>query len=140
MPTTFDPLQSVASIFGIGEPLRVLVVEDNPDLARVLTMLLRHFGFEVQTLHDGQLVIATARSFRPHFILLDINLPVINGFEIAELIRSDPSFNNVVIIITSAYSPDMYRDRMNRARIDHYLTKPVQFDELIQLLVPRFTD
>jgi CheY-like chemotaxis protein len=109
-------------------------------LARVLSMLLRHFGFEVRTLHDGQLVIATARSFRPHFILLDINLPVMNGLEIAELIRSDPSLKNVMIIITSAYSPETYRDRLNRARIDHYLIKPVVFDELIRLLVPRSPD
>jgi DNA-binding response OmpR family regulator len=113
---------------------RVLVVEDNADLARLLTLLLQHCGFDVQTLSDGHLVLATARSFRPHFILLDIGLPDMDGYQLAELLRKDPDLKKVVIIAMSAYSSDMHPNRLRRAKFDHYLVKPVEFESLLSLL------
>ena len=86
---------------------RVLVVEDNArePIARLMTLLLQHCGFDVRTLFDGHRVLATARSFRPHFILLDIGLPGMDGYQVAEQLRSDSDLNAVVIIAVSGYSP-----------------------------------
>jgi two-component system, chemotaxis family, CheB/CheR fusion protein len=111
---------------------RVLVVEDNPNVARMSAMLLELYGIDVKTLSHGRAVCEMARSFRPHFILLDIGLPDIDGFQVAELLRQDPDFNSTVIIAVSAYSPDAYPART--APFDHYLVKPVDFDVLIALL------
>jgi CheY-like chemotaxis protein len=114
---------------------RVLVVDDNADIARLMALLLLHFGFDVRTLFDGHLVLATARSFRPHFILLDIGLPGIDGYQVAEQLRSDQDLDDMVIIAVSGYSPDMFPGRSRPARFDHHLTKPVGLETLLPLLV-----
>jgi DNA-binding response OmpR family regulator len=113
---------------------RVLVVDDNADIARLVTLLLQHCGFDVRTLLDGHLVLATARSFRPHFILLDIGLPGMDGYQVAELVREDADLKDVVIIAISAYSPGMSPGRSRPAKFDHYLVKPVDFQSLLSLL------
>jgi CheY-like chemotaxis protein len=116
-------------------PYRVLVVEDNPDLARTATLLQLH-GLEVETLATGLPVVDTARSFRPHFIVLDIGLPDIDGYEVAERLRKDPELNAITIIGVSAYSPGMYLGRERPEHFDHYLVKPVNFTDLLSLLGP----
>lgn len=114
---------------------RVLVVEDNANNARLMTLLLLHFGFDVRTLFDGRLVLATARSFRPHFILLDIGLPGMDGYQVAEQLRSDSDLKDVVIIAVSAYSPDWHPSRSRPTCFNHHLTKPVGLESLLPLLV-----
>jgi CheY-like chemotaxis protein len=113
---------------------RVLVVEDNPNVARMATVLLELYGLDVKTLSHGNPVVDMARSFRPHFILLDIGLPDMDGFQVAELLRQDTELNSTVIIAVSAYSPDMYPGKTQTAKFDHYLVKPVDFDALVTLL------
>jgi CheY-like chemotaxis protein len=118
-------------------PLRVLIVEDNADLATMLVWLLRNCGFDVRSVLSGNLALDAARCFRPHFILLDIGLPGLDGYQVAELIRSDPELSKVVIIAVSAYSPHTHSERFRKAGFNHYLAKPVQLDDLLPLLVPR---
>lgn len=117
--------------------LRVLVVNDNDDIARLTTLLLEHCGFDVRTLFDGLRVLATTRSFRPHFILLDIGLPGLDGYQVADQLRGDPDLDDVVIIAVSGYSADMYATRSSPPRFDHHLTKPVGLETLLSLLVLR---
>ena len=97
--------------------------------------LLLHCGFDVRTLFDGHLVLATARSFRPHFILLDIGLPGMDGYQVAEQLRSDSDLKDVVIVAVSAYSPDRHPSRSRPACFNHHLTKPVGLENLLSLLV-----
>ena len=113
---------------------RVLVVEDNPNVARMAAMMLELYGLDVQTLSHGRTVVDTARSFRPHFILLDIGLPDMDGFQVAELLRQDAELNDTVIIAVSAFSPDFFPAETRTAPFDHYLVKPVDFDSLVSLL------
>jgi DNA-binding response OmpR family regulator len=113
---------------------RVLVVEDNPSVARMATMMLEMYGLDVHTLDRGRPVVAAARSFQPHFILLDIGLPDIDGFQVAKLLRQEPELIKTVIIAVSAYSPDMYPAESRTAPFDHYLVKPVDFDALVSIL------
>jgi DNA-binding response OmpR family regulator len=108
----------------------------NPDLARTAMLRLQLYGMDVQTLSTGLPVLDTARSFRPHFILLDIGLPDLNGFQIAELIRRDPELNRITIIGVSAYNADMCSGQSRPEHFDHYLVKPVNFDSLVSLLTP----
>ncbi len=120
-----------------GDRLRVLVAEDHADISRLFTWMLNHFGFEAVAVLDGRQVHPTARSFRPHFILLDIGLPGLDGYQIAELIRNDADLNHVVIIGISAYSRDMEVGHDRQSYFDHYFTKPVDIQSILPLLVPR---
>jgi hypothetical protein len=69
-----------ASTFGREGRRRVMVVDDNADLARLTSLVLAKYGFDVATVHDGPVAIAIARSFRPHVVLLDIGLPGMDGY------------------------------------------------------------
>lgn len=120
-----------------GDRLRVLVAEDHIDLSRIITWMLRHCGFDVQAVLDGLQILPTARSFKPHFILLDIGLPGLDGYQAAELIRDDPELNDIIIIAISAYAPDVPSCRNRRSCFDHHLTKPVDIKTILPLLVPR---
>jgi two-component system, sensor histidine kinase len=114
---------------------RVLVVDDNVDNAQLLSLLLQHSGFDVQTLFDSHLVLTTARSFRPHSILLDIGMPGMDGYQVAEQLRGDLELKDVVIIALSAYGPSVHPSRCLLARFDHHLTKPASLETVLSLLV-----
>ena len=133
----FDAFRSAAGLPRAGDRCRILIVEDHVDLARVIAMLLRHCGFDVKTTHDGRLVVSIAREFRPHFILLDIGLPGMDGYQVGEQLRTDAEFQDTTIIAVSAYGPEMHPGRSLKARFDHHLTKPVSLEDLLPLLVPR---
>jgi len=122
------------SRFGGEARYRVLVVEDNVDIARLTALMLQHCGFDASALFDGRQALATARSFRPHFVLLDIGLPGTDGYQVAEQIRDDPDLKDIVIIAISAYSPDTYPHGSRPACFNHYLTKPVSLGTLLPLL------
>jgi CheY-like chemotaxis protein len=113
--------------------LRVLVVEDNRDTAKVQAMLLKQFGHEVAVAHDGQAALEVARRFRPHAVLLDIGLPVLNGYEVATKLR-EQGFVAESLIAVSGYGQHEDRERSRRAGFDHHLVKPVDHDELISIL------
>jgi CheY-like chemotaxis protein len=114
--------------------LFILIADDNRDLAWTFALLLRLGGFEVETVHDGREVLRAVTARRPDFLLLDIGLPGMDGSEVAEQIRGEPAFKNIVIIAISAYGPDMFQGRSTRAGFDHHLVKPVDFQTLISLL------
>jgi CheY-like chemotaxis protein len=113
---------------------RVLVVEDNPALARTATLLLQLHGMDVETLPNGRPVVDTARWFHPHFILLDIGLPDIDGYKVAEQVRQDPELKHIIIIGVSAYSANMYAGQSHLENFDHYLVKPVDFTSLLSMM------
>jgi DNA-binding response OmpR family regulator len=117
-----------------GDECRVLIAEDYVDLARVVAMLLRRLGFDVRLAHDGASVLAIARQFRPHFLLLDIRLPDIGGYKLAETLRGDAALKGMKIIGISAYRPVSQPGLPMNANFDHYLTKPFDFEALMSLL------
>lgn len=113
---------------------RVLVVDDNADTAEGLARLLRRRGFTVAVANDGPGGVAKARDTRPHFILLDIGLPGMDGFEVAKRLRGDPCCRGATLIAISGYGQEEDRRRSREAGFDHHLTKPVNIDDLQQLL------
>jgi CheY-like chemotaxis protein len=137
MDTIFDAIREVVAPTPSGERYRVLVVDDNADLARIIGMLLRHSGFDVKLAHDGRLVLAVAKAFHPHYILLDIGLPGLDGCQVVEQLRSDHEFDETVIIAVTAYPPDMVAARCLKGAFDFHLTKPVSLEDLLALLIPR---
>lgn len=103
---------------------RLLIVEDNADTAGNLSLLCQSWGHEVHVAHDGPSAIEAALRIRPHAILLDIGLPRMDGFEVAERLRALPDFAHTFIVAASGYNRDRDRRRAREVGIDLYLVKP----------------
>jgi two-component system OmpR family response regulator len=115
-----------------GTPLRVLVVDDEVNIAELVSMALRYEGFEVQAAHTGLRAVATAREFRPDAVVLDMMLPDIDGLEVLRRMRgTDPDLP--VVFLTAR---DAVEDRVAglTAGGDDYVTKPFSLEELVARL------
>jgi PAS domain S-box-containing protein len=110
--------------------VRVLIVEDNPDAARTLAILLRKLGHQVETAADGAAGVAAARRLRPDVVVCDLGLPELDGFEVARALRRDPDTASARLIALSGYAQEEDRRRCFEAGFDLHLTKPVDPDEL----------
>jgi CheY-like chemotaxis protein len=117
-----------------GRRLFILIADDNQDLTKSLSMLLKLVGFDVETVHDGRDALKAAQAHRPDAVLLDIGLPGMDGFQVAEQMRSDPRLSDICIIAISGYDPEMFQGRPRRAGFDHHLVKPVAFQTILSLL------
>ncbi|MGH7482755.1 MAG: response regulator [Longimicrobiales bacterium] len=104
---------------------KVLIIEDQADNRLIYQTALEHYGYEVLTAADGATGIDLAFRHMPDLILLDISLPKVTGWEIAETLRSDPSTSNITIIGVTAHAYPADRARAKELGFDGYLTKPV---------------
>jgi PAS domain S-box-containing protein len=127
------PRVSVTAPATASVPRRVLVVDDNQDAAESLMVILEEMGHDVRTLTDGHKVQETARTFRPHVVLLDISLPDISGFEIAEELRRGVD-RDVCLIALTGYGQEEYRRRSREAGFDHHWVKPLDLVSLERVL------
>ncbi len=115
-------------------PLRVLVVDDNVDVAETLRLLLSMAGHEIDTAHSGEEAIQTATDFRPDVVLLDIGLPGLTGYEVAERLRKMREMKGAVLVAMTGYGQEEDRLRAKQAGFDHHLVKPVDPAQLQELL------
>lgn len=112
--------------------LRVLVVDDNEDASRALAELLEITGCETTTAATGKEALARAREIRPAVILLDLDLPDLSGYEVAEEVREDPGIADALLIAVSGFGHEKARERSKESGIDHHLVKPVQVETLVE--------
>jgi len=117
-----------------GQTSRVLVVDDNVDAADMLVMMLQMFGHEVKAAYSGHAALETAVEYQPDFVLLDIGLPDMNGYEVAQHLRQQQQTKNVSLIAMTGYGQDSDRQRSEEAGIDLHLVKPVDPKKLQDLL------
>jgi CheY-like chemotaxis protein len=113
---------------------RILVVDDNVDAAESLTLLLQELGHEVQMLTEGSGVLETARTFRPHLILLDISLPDVSGFDLAAALRRSVYDPGVCLVALTGYGQEDHRRRSREVGFDHHWVKPIDFAAIERLL------
>jgi two-component system CheB/CheR fusion protein len=115
-------------------PCRVLVVEDNVGSAKVLARTLSRFwGHEVELAHNGLEALEMASTFRPALVLLDIGLPGISGYEVAQRLRAQPQFQGTLLVALTGYGQAEDRRRSREAGIDEHLVKPASV-EILQTL------
>jgi CheY-like chemotaxis protein len=117
-----------------GNPLRVLVVDDNADTADTLATLLELEGHQVRLAHDGPTALAAAAAFRPDAIVLDLGLPGMDGFEVARRLRCRNGGPKPMLVAVSGYGQDEDRRRTRQAGFDHHLVKPAEIGTLRSLL------
>jgi PAS domain S-box-containing protein len=120
---------------GLGRrPLRVLVVEDNIDAADSLSMLIRLHGHEVQVARTGPTALQAAAVFHPNVVLLDIGLPGMDGYQVANRLREQPEFKQIVICALTGFTPsEADRQRRQETGFDHYYVKPIDPPTLYKL-------
>jgi PAS domain S-box-containing protein len=114
--------------------LRVLVVDDVADARKLFGRLLETLGNQVRMAHDGPSALEAALEFRPDVALLDIGLPGMNGYEVAQRMRQEPRLQNTVLVAITGYGQRSDRRRSEEAGFDHHLVKPLDIDALRQLL------
>ena len=113
---------------------RVLVVDDNRDLAESLAMVLGLWGHDVTVAFDGPAALTAARARPPEVVFLDIGLPYMDGFEVAKQMRREPDLRRARIVAITGYGRDEDRRRSQEVGIDLHLTKPVDPTDLQPLL------
>ena len=109
----------------------ILVVEDQEDNRQILRDLLASSGFLMIEAHDGQQALAMARSQRPDLILMDIQLPVVDGYEATRSIKRDPELKHIPVIAVTSYALSGDEERAREAGCDAYVAKPYSTRHLL---------
>ncbi|MEY4562250.1 MAG: hypothetical protein RLZZ618_1527 [Pseudomonadota bacterium] len=108
---------------------RVLIVDDNELNLELASFLLTSEGLEVATAPDGESALAQVAAFQPDLVLMDIQLPEIDGLEVTRRLRADPATRSLIIIAFTAYAMKGDEDRMRAGGCDGYLSKPIDAAE-----------
>ena len=110
---------------------RILVVEDTEDNRQILRDLLSNAGFDIVEAHDGQAAVTAAAKFRPDLILMDIQLPILNGYEAIRRIKADSTLQPIPIIAVTSYALSGDREKAKIAGCDGYVAKPYSPRQLL---------
>lgn len=120
--------------------LTILVVEDYEDTSLAMRLALEDRGYRILEASDGAAAVELAGRERPDIILMDLSLPVMDGLEATKQIRSDPEMEETVIVAVTAHSDPDHRTRALAAGCNAFVTKPIDFEwlnELLTNLLPR---
>ena len=117
----------------------VLVADDEPANLDLVRMILEEFPLPVRlvTARNGEEAVARARELRPDLILLDLKMPVMNGWEASQRLKSDPATRDIPIIVLTAQAMPGDREQALRAGCDDYLAKPIDVRLLLTVLTER---
>lgn len=110
---------------------RILCVEDNDDNLYMLHRRLSRAGFEVKVATNGAEAVEWAKGLQPDIIVMDLNLPKLNGWEATRQLKHQPETKHIPIIVLSANTGDQPRERAFAAGCDDFETKPADFDRLV---------
>jgi CheY-like chemotaxis protein len=116
---------------GIG----ILVVDDDPDNAELLAQFLRGFGACIRFVTSGPKALEMLASFTPDVLLLDLAMPEMDGFELLQRIRSQPTLEHIPALAVTAYSVESQRERSVAAGFDAHVVKPIDIDPLAALIL-----
>jgi signal transduction histidine kinase len=142
-------LEAVAAPAAAAEPpsvsrqearLKILVVDDNFDVAQTTGWMIEAIGHDYRMVHESKLAVEIAREYRPDAILLDINMPGMDGYAVCRALRDQPLFEDTVIIAQTGWGQTQDHASTGESGFDHHLTKPVNMDRLEQVLTGIFTE
>jgi DNA-binding response OmpR family regulator len=112
---------------------RVLVVEDDPDIGKLILLLLRRAGLSAELRTDGSAGLAAVRELRPDLLVLDVGLPVLDGWEVLSRVRASEG-PRLPVLLLSAHAQETDRARGRRMGADDFVLKPFRNDELMSRL------
>jgi PAS domain S-box-containing protein len=128
------PAAGAAGVPAVRAATRVLIVEDNADAAESLVLLLEVLGLRVRAVGDGPTALQAARANPPDVMLVDIGLPGMSGYEVAQQIRQDPQLRGTVLVALTGYGQEEDRHRALAAGFDYHMVKPVEVDKVQGLI------
>jgi CheY-like chemotaxis protein len=131
---TPKPRPSESADFHFSKDATVLVAEDNATIQALLRDYLEKHGLRVLLAADGKSVLALAEEHHPDLVLMDVQLPVMDGLETVHRMRQDPELNKITVIALTALAMPGDRERCLEAGMDDYISKPVGMRELLQLI------
>ncbi len=133
-PAVASPATPSAEPPAAGPALRILVADDSADIADSLQLLLGMEGYEVKVAYDGEQALALAAEFQPDVALLDLGMPRMSGYELAQRIRAHAWGARMTLIAQTGWGHDADRQRTREAGFDHHIVKPVDPNSLSELL------
>jgi PAS domain S-box-containing protein len=138
LPRTHAPMSAPAAspTSSVGGS-RIFIVDDNPDGANSLSLLLQLEGHETEAVHSSREALERIEGFRPDFALLDIGLPGIDGYELLQRLQQLPTLAHTTFVAVTGYGQAGDRERIRRAGFQAHLVKPVNLPELLQLVSVR---
>jgi two-component system cell cycle response regulator DivK len=126
--TTFRP-KSAGQCLGVSEMAKILIVEDNPANMSLAVFLLRSAGHTVLSATDAEAGLTLARDEQPHLILMDIQLPGMDGLEATMLLKGDEATRAIPVIALTALAMKGDEERIRAAGCDGYIAKPMRYKE-----------
>jgi CheY-like chemotaxis protein len=110
----------------------VLIVDDNPQILELLEAYLDPLALRVLTAKDGEAAVDVVRRQRPDLILLDVMMPKRSGFEVCRMLKEDPRYRDIPIVMVTALNEAADIERAQESGADHFITKPVSKHELLE--------
>jgi CheY-like chemotaxis protein len=117
---------------GADMPKRILVVDDEPDILKVIEVRLKAQGYEILTAVDGKEALDLIQQQKPDLVLLDLRLPVMDGYEVCRRMKSDNELKGIPVIILTATVPEKLAQKMEELKADDYMTKPFVPENLLK--------
>ncbi len=117
---------------------RILVVDDNETNLRLITWLLSARGYEVREANDADQALRAVETFRPRMILMDLQLPRMDGYELTRRLKADPATRDIVIIALTAFAMTGDREKALKAGCDGYFSKPIDRHALVAGIAEHF--
>jgi CheY-like chemotaxis protein len=119
---------------GYAHKCRILVIDDVPDAADTMRMLLEFYGHEVRIAYTGTAAIMLARQFRPEVVLCDIRMPNVCGYDVAQALRDDPATAGARLIATTGITSEADLEKCRKAGFERHMVKPIDVEELRELV------
>ena len=111
----------------------ILVVDDERDIAEIVSELLQGEGYRTTVAYDGQEALAALREHRPDAVVLDIKMPVMDGLEVIHRMRADPAFQDMpIVVLTATRVIKELEQEFRQCRVYHWISKPFESDELVR--------
>jgi signal transduction histidine kinase len=132
--TDESPSEEISASNTQGQRLRVLVVDDNLDVAETVGWLLGEMGHEYQLVHDGRLARDAAHELKPDAVLLDIGMPTMDGYAVCRAFRQDPLLKHTPIIAQTGWGQENDKAETAKAGFDYHLVKPIGYSDLERVL------
>jgi len=115
-----------------GEP--ILIIDDNILNLELVTFLLSTKGYDIRTASDAEEALKTLKVFQPRLILMDIQLPDIDGFELTKKLKADPNYKDILIIAITAFAMKGDKEKVVAAGCDGYIAKPIDTRTLANII------
>ena len=113
---------------------KILIVDDNEKNRKLLRVLLTHSSYEVLEAENGKEGVTMARENIPGLIIMDIQMPVIDGIEALKLIKEEPSTMNIPVIAITSYAMSSDREKFLKEGFDSYISKPIHTKEVLEVI------